>query len=55
MLAATKLRFVGNLELQRIVEFASELPEVQEVLTIAGDPAALVRIRVDNTSTCSVW
>jgi Lrp/AsnC family transcriptional regulator, leucine-responsive regulatory protein len=47
--AVTELRFVGNLELERIVEFASKLPEVQEVLTIAGDPDALVRIRVDNT------
>jgi Lrp/AsnC family leucine-responsive transcriptional regulator len=47
--AVTELRFVGNLDLKLIVDFASKLPEVQEVLTIAGDPDALVRIRVDNT------
>jgi Lrp/AsnC family leucine-responsive transcriptional regulator len=46
--AVTELRFVGDLGLELIVEFASKLPEVQEVLTIAGDPDALVRIRADS-------
>ena len=45
--AVTELRFTGNLDLAHIVEFAAEIPEVQEVLTLAGDPDALVRIRVD--------
>jgi DNA-binding Lrp family transcriptional regulator len=45
--AVTELRFTGNLDLAHIVEFAAKLPEVQEVLTLAGDPDALVRIRVD--------
>jgi Lrp/AsnC family leucine-responsive transcriptional regulator len=46
--AVTELKFVGNLDLELIVRFASEMPEVQEVLTIAGDPDALVRIRADS-------
>jgi Lrp/AsnC family transcriptional regulator, leucine-responsive regulatory protein len=45
--AVTELRFSGDLDLAHIVKFAAELPEVQEVLTVAGDPDALVRIRVD--------
>jgi Lrp/AsnC family transcriptional regulator, leucine-responsive regulatory protein len=50
--AVTELRFTGNLDLAQIVKFAAELPEVQEVLTVAGDPDALVRIRVDGTNSC---
>src|ERR1700722_13374785 len=45
--AVTELRFTGDLDLAQIVNVAAELPEVQEVLTVAGDPDALVRIRVD--------
>lgn len=46
--AVTELRFVGNTDIDHIVAFASNLPEVDEVLTLAGDPDALVRLRVDN-------
>jgi Lrp/AsnC family transcriptional regulator, leucine-responsive regulatory protein len=45
--AVTELRFTGDLALAQIVTLAAELPEVQEVLTVAGDPDALVRIRVN--------
>ena len=45
--AVTELRFTGDLDLAQIVSFAAELPEVQEVLTVAGDPDALVRIRAN--------
>ena len=45
--AVTELRFTGNLDLEKIMEFASRIPEVYEVLTLAGDPDALVRLRVD--------
>jgi Lrp/AsnC family transcriptional regulator, leucine-responsive regulatory protein len=48
--AVTELRFAGDLDLAHITQFAAEIPEVQEVLTIAGDPDALVRIRVDNVA-----
>jgi DNA-binding Lrp family transcriptional regulator len=46
--AVTELRFTGDTDIDHIVAFASMLPEVEEVLTLAGDPDALVRIRVDN-------
>jgi DNA-binding Lrp family transcriptional regulator len=45
--AVTELRFAGDLDLAQIVEFVSKIPEVQEVLTVAGDPDAIVRVRVD--------
>jgi Lrp/AsnC family leucine-responsive transcriptional regulator len=46
--AITELRFAGDTDVDHIVSFASTLPEIDEVLTLAGDPDALVRIRVDN-------
>ena len=45
--AVTELRFAGDLDLAQIVHFAVDIPEVQEVLTVAGDPDAIVRVRVD--------
>jgi DNA-binding Lrp family transcriptional regulator len=44
--AVTELRFAGDLDLAQIMQFAAKIPEVQEVLTTAGDPDAFVRIRV---------
>jgi Lrp/AsnC family transcriptional regulator, leucine-responsive regulatory protein len=44
--AFTELRFMGNTDIGVIIAIASEIPEVQEVFTTAGDPDALVRIRV---------
>jgi Lrp/AsnC family leucine-responsive transcriptional regulator len=46
--AVTELRFTGNLDLADIVKIAAKIPEVTEILTVAGDPDALVRLRVDN-------
>jgi DNA-binding Lrp family transcriptional regulator len=46
--AVTELRFAGDLDLAQIVKFAAKIPEVEEVLTTAGDPDAIVRIRVDD-------
>ena len=46
--AVVELRVVGDMDLQTILSFASQIPEVREVLTIAGDPDALVRVRADN-------
>jgi Lrp/AsnC family transcriptional regulator, leucine-responsive regulatory protein len=46
--AVTELRFAGDTNIDHIVAFARTLPEIDEVLTLAGDPDALVRIRVDN-------
>ena len=48
--AVAELRFDGHRDLAEILEFVSQLPEVEEVLTLAGDPDALVRIRVDGVA-----
>jgi Lrp/AsnC family leucine-responsive transcriptional regulator len=44
--AFTELRFAGNTKVESITRAATRLPEVVEVFTIAGDPDALVRLRV---------
>ena len=44
--AFTELRYLGTADFEAIVAVVSEIPEVQEIFTIAGDPDALVRIRV---------
>ena len=44
--AFTELRYAGTADFQAIVAAVSEIPEVQEVFTIAGDPDALARLRV---------
>lgn len=46
--AVTELRFAGDTDIDEIVAAAASLREVYEVLTLAGDPDALVRIRVDD-------
>ncbi|AQT82399.1 AsnC family transcriptional regulator [Mycolicibacterium litorale] len=43
--AIVELRVGGNLELELILAFAENVPEVVEVLTLAGDPDAIARIR----------
>ncbi|GAA1548873.1 Lrp/AsnC family transcriptional regulator [Nocardioides humi] len=45
--AMTELQFTDDLDLAQIMEFVAQIPEVEEVLTLAGDPDALVRIRVE--------
>ncbi|WP_425480797.1 Lrp/AsnC family transcriptional regulator [Sciscionella sediminilitoris] len=44
--AFTEVRYVGSTRVGDIVGTASTLPEVQAVYTIAGDPDALVQVRV---------
>lgn len=46
--AVVELRVVGNLELQHILAFSEGIPEVVEVLTLAGDPDAIARVRAAN-------
>lgn len=46
--AFTEMRVMGNTRLEDIETAARVLPEVQEVFTIAGDPDALVRLRVQD-------
>lgn len=45
--AVMELRFSDDLDLAQVLEFVAGVPEVEEVLTLAGDPDALVRIRVE--------
>lgn len=44
--AFTELRFSGNTRVPDIASVAKDLPEVDTVYTIAGDPDALVHLRV---------
>ncbi|MEU8249588.1 Lrp/AsnC family transcriptional regulator [Nonomuraea sp. NPDC048916] len=44
--AFTELRYVGSTPVSEIVRTATDAPEVQAVFTIAGDPDALIHIRV---------
>jgi Lrp/AsnC family leucine-responsive transcriptional regulator len=46
--AFTELRFSGDTDVDAILETSSQLPEVHEVFTTAGDPDALIRIRADD-------
>jgi len=46
--AFTEIRLSGNTETGELAEIVKNLPEVQDFFTIAGDPDALVRIRVDD-------
>ena len=46
--AFTELRFAGDTKVEAITGAAKSIPEVIEVFTVAGDPDALVRIRVEN-------
>jgi Lrp/AsnC family leucine-responsive transcriptional regulator len=44
--AFTELRYPGTTPVAEIVRTAATVPEVQEVFTIAGDPDALIHLRV---------
>jgi len=44
--AFTELRFVGNAKVAEILRTTTRMPEAQAVFTIAGDPDALVWLRV---------
>lgn len=46
--AFAELRFAGTTKVAAITAAATSLPEVIEVFTVAGDPDALVRIRVNS-------
>jgi Lrp/AsnC family leucine-responsive transcriptional regulator len=48
--AFTELRYVGTTRVADIIRTATTVPEVQAVYTIAGDPDALVQVRVRDVS-----
>jgi len=46
--AFTELRFAGDADIDEILAAVEQIPEIREVFTMAGDPDALLRIRVDD-------
>jgi Lrp/AsnC family transcriptional regulator, leucine-responsive regulatory protein len=48
--AFTELRFAGDADVDETVAAVRQLAEVREIFTTAGDPDALVRIRVDDVA-----
>ncbi|MFC7588509.1 Lrp/AsnC family transcriptional regulator [Nonomuraea antimicrobica] len=44
--AFTELRYPGTTPVSEIIRTATDVPEVQAVFTIAGDPDALIHVRV---------
>jgi len=46
--AFTEIRLAGGIETSELGLIVKEVPEVQQFFTIAGDPDALLRIRVDD-------
>lgn len=46
--AFTELRFAGDADVDEIVAMVGALPEVREVFTTAGDPDALILVRVED-------
>jgi Lrp/AsnC family leucine-responsive transcriptional regulator len=48
--AFVELRMRGNASLDEITEAVTGIPEVREVFTVAGDPDALVRIRMESVA-----
>ncbi len=46
--AFAELRFAGTADFEAIVGTVTDIPEIQEIFTTAGDPDALVRIRAND-------
>ena len=46
--AFTEVRLTGGTETEELGDIVRAVPEVEEFYTIAGDPDALVRLRVDD-------
>lgn len=46
--AFIEIRVLGSIETQEVWDELRTMPEVVQMLTIAGDPDGLVRVRVDN-------
>lgn len=46
--AFTEIRLKGATDTGELAEIVKDIPEVQEFFTIAGDPDAVVRMRVDD-------
>ncbi|HET9093472.1 MAG TPA: Lrp/AsnC family transcriptional regulator [Solirubrobacteraceae bacterium] len=46
--AFTELRYAGDADIDEILGAVEQIPEIVEVFTMAGDPDALLRIRVSD-------
>ncbi|MFT4265065.1 MAG: Lrp/AsnC family transcriptional regulator [Nocardioides sp.] len=46
--AFVEIRLLGSIETSEVWADLEAMPEVVQMLTIAGDPDALIRVRVDN-------
>lgn len=52
--AFTELRFTGSTPVEEITEIAAATPEVEALFTIAGDPDAIVQIRIADVDHLNV-
>ncbi|WP_329790543.1 Lrp/AsnC family transcriptional regulator [Lentzea sp. DG1S-22] len=48
--AFVELRFAGDTSVEEVTDALMRIPEVQEIVTVAGDPDALARVRLDNVA-----
>jgi len=48
--AFTELRLAGDADVDEVAEAVRRIPEVREIFTTAGDPDALIRIRVEDVA-----
>ncbi|GAA2580443.1 Lrp/AsnC family transcriptional regulator [Dactylosporangium fulvum] len=46
--AFTEVRLIGSVDTAEIEKIARDIPEVRQFFTIAGDPDAMLRFRVEN-------
>jgi Lrp/AsnC family transcriptional regulator, leucine-responsive regulatory protein len=54
LVAFTELRFTGSTPVEEITEIAAATPEVEALFTIAGDPDAIVQVRVADVDQLNV-
>lgn len=54
LVAFTELRFTGSTPVEEITEIAAATPEVEALFTIAGDPDAIVQIRIADVDRLNV-
>ncbi|HUQ57785.1 Lrp/AsnC family transcriptional regulator [Lentzea sp.] len=45
--AFVELRFAGDVIVEEATDALMQIPEIQEILTVAGDPDALARVRLN--------
>lgn len=48
--AFTELRLAGDADVDEVAAAVTQIPEVREIFTTAGDPDALIRIRVEDVA-----